>query len=126
MWKQFLRHYFNFTRKERKGIITIVILILGFILLPYFYPFFTTQKKYSYSEFENEIDALNIEKNDSAKDNKYAKNSDNELYDDYSPLAERKYEATKAETFYFDPNTASSDDWKRLGLRDKTIHTIQN
>jgi competence protein ComEA len=69
---------------------------------------------------------LNIEKNDSAKDNKYAKNSDNELYDDYSPLAERKYEAIKAKTFYFDPNTASSDDWKRLGLRDKTIHTIQN
>ena len=28
---------------------------------------------------------------------------------------------SKGELFYFDPNTASADDWKRLGLRDKTI-----
>jgi competence ComEA-like helix-hairpin-helix protein len=28
--------------------------------------------------------------------------------------------------FYFDPNSISSDDWKKLGLRPKTIKTIQN
>ena len=31
-----------------------------------------------------------------------------------------------SEVFYFDPNTAIHSDWKRLGLRDKTIQTIQN
>src|SRR6185503_6381802 len=31
----------------------------------------------------------------------------------------------KGELFYFDPNTISSADWKRLGLRDKTIQTIE-
>ena len=31
----------------------------------------------------------------------------------------------KAEIFYFDPNTATVNDWKRLGIRDKTIETIQ-
>jgi len=126
MWKHFLRDYFNFTKKERKGIIIIVILILGFILLPFFYPLFIKQKQYSYSDFENEIAALNIEQNDSAKDNKYTKNFDNEFYDDHSLSEEKKYEVTKAELFYFDPNTISSNDWKRLGVRDKTIHTIQN
>src|SRR5450631_189091 len=126
MWKHFLRDYFNFTKKERKGIIIIVILILGFILLPFFYPLFIKQKKYSYSDFENEIARLNIEQNDSAKDNKYTKNFDNEFYDDHSLSDEKKYEVTKVEVFYFDPNTISSNDWKRLGVRDKTIHTIQN
>jgi competence protein ComEA len=126
MWKHFLRDYFNFTKKERKGIIIIVILILGFILLPFFYPLFIKQKQYSYSDFENEIAALNIEQNDSAKDNKYTKNFDNEFYDDHSLSEEKKYEVTKAELFYFDPNTISSNDRKRLGVRDKTIHTIQN
>ena len=125
MWKQFLRNYFNFTKKERKGIIIIVTLILGFILLPFFYPLFIKQKQYSYSDFKNEIAALNIQKNDSAKDNKYTQNFDNEFYDDHSLSEEKKYE-TKAEVFYFDPNTISPADWKRLGLRDKTIHTIQN
>ena len=33
---------------------------------------------------------------------------------------------TKGELFYFDPNTISTSDWKRLGLRDKTIKTIEN
>lgn len=32
----------------------------------------------------------------------------------------------KGELFYFDPNTISASDWKKLGLRDKTIATIQN
>lgn len=33
---------------------------------------------------------------------------------------------TKGELFYFDPNTLSTEGWQKLGLRDKTIHTIQN
>ena len=32
----------------------------------------------------------------------------------------------KGELFYFDPNTLSTSDWKRLGLREKTIKTIEN
>lgn len=126
MWKLFLKNYFNFTRKERKGVIIIVTLILFFILIPFFYPLFIKQKSTNYNDFENEIAALNIKKNDSAKDKTNAKNFDNELYDDHSLTEEKNYKIIKAEIFYFDPNTASSDDWKRLGVKDKTIHTIQN
>ena len=32
----------------------------------------------------------------------------------------------KGELFYFDPNTISTSDWKKLGLRDKTIKTVEN
>ena len=39
---------------------------------------------------------------------------------------EKKFETIKAELFYFDPNTASAADWRRLGIKDKTIHTILN
>ena len=35
-------------------------------------------------------------------------------------------ESTKPAMFYFDPNTISADGWKKFGLRDKTISTIQN
>ncbi|MGH2566531.1 MAG: hypothetical protein ACRDE5_18575, partial [Ginsengibacter sp.] len=68
MWKQFLRDYLNFTRKERRGVIIIVILILGLILLPFFYPLFIKQKQYNYRDFENEIAKLTIKRNDSTKD----------------------------------------------------------
>lgn len=30
----------------------------------------------------------------------------------------------KGELFFFDPNTASAEEWKRLGVKDKTIQTI--
>jgi len=36
------------------------------------------------------------------------------------------YAIAKRELFYFDPNTISTSDWKRVGLRDKTIKTIEN
>jgi competence protein ComEA len=126
MWKQFLRSYLNFTRKERKGVISVVPVILVFILAPFFYPLFIKHKQYDYTEFAKEIDALNIKKNDSVTRNNYIKNSGNDPNDDYALREEKKFEKPNKEVFYFDPNTASPVDWKRLGLRDKTIYTIQN
>ena len=53
--------------------------------------------------------------------------------DSYTEADERKdyqndysVSSKPAQLFYFDPNTISEDGWKRLGLRDKTIATIQN
>ena len=43
----------------------------------------------------------------------------------YEPV-HKKDENINRELFYFDPNTIPAKDWKRLGLRDNTIHTIQN
>ena len=34
--------------------------------------------------------------------------------------------SNRSNLYVFDPNTASSNDWQRFGLREKTIHTIQN
>ncbi|HKP31794.1 MAG TPA: hypothetical protein VJT83_03680, partial [Chitinophagaceae bacterium] len=31
-----------------------------------------------------------------------------------------------AQLFYFDPNTASKEEWERLGIREKTVRTILN
>lgn len=53
-------------------------------------------------------------------------------YDDntigyYSSAAGNDFDKpVRGELFYFDPNTATTTDWKRLGVRDKTIATIQN
>ncbi len=126
MWKQFLRNYLNFTRKERMGVLSIVIIIFVFVLFQLFHPLFIKHKQYSYTDFAKEINALSIERNDSATENKYAKNYGNNSGNDYSVKGEKTFETPIAEVFYFDPNTASVVDWKRLGIRDKTIHTIMN
>ena len=58
MWKRSVSPYFSFTKKERTGIIALMILILVILVLPFFFSFFIPQKKYDHTQFEKEIDAL--------------------------------------------------------------------
>lgn len=121
MWKHFLKDYFSFTKKERSGIIILVFIILVLIVAPIFYPYFIKEEIPDHSQFENEIAQLRI---DSSAKKSYSKKFDNEYYNDYSPSG-KKYSPVKAEVFFFDPNTASVNDWVRLGVKEKTAETIQ-
>ena len=126
MFKQFLNEYLSFTKKERTGIFILVALIVICLLLPFFYPYFIHQKIYDHSQFDKEIAQLKIQEIDSASEKKYFnKNFDENNYTNYYEPSEKKfYSKPKAEVFYFDPNTASADDWRRLGVREKTAATI--
>ena len=126
MFKQFLNEYLSFTKKERVGIFILLALIIICLLLPFFYPYFIHQKKYDHSQFDKEIAQLKIQEADSVTNKKYFnKNFDENNYTNYYEPSEKFfYTKPKAEVFYFDPNTASADDWKRLGVREKTAATI--
>jgi competence ComEA-like helix-hairpin-helix protein len=118
MW-QFLNDYFSFTKKERRGIIYVVSIIIALIFLPFLFPFFNKEESVDTSKFEKEIAQLQI---DSSAKKIYSKSANN-YNNDFS--AEKKDQPTKSELFYFDPNTASIHDWIRLGIREKTANTIQ-
>ncbi|MEO8110829.1 MAG: helix-hairpin-helix domain-containing protein [Ginsengibacter sp.] len=120
MRKEFINDYFSFTKKERKGVGLIVVIIFLINLSPLFFKFFTDEKKYSHQEFENEIAQLKIQQTDFSSAKKYIKYPNN-----YSSTGGESNESIHADVFYFDPNTASFSDWQRLGIRDKTIKTIE-
>ncbi len=122
MWKQLVSDYLGYTKKERNGILVLLSLIILFLLLPYCYPYLINRKKYDYREFEKSIASLETIDKDSG--NGFEKRTGKNYY----PSSQKDYPRTssKGELFYFDPNTATIADWKRLGLRDKTIATIQN
>lgn len=128
MWKYFIKEYLSFTKKERTGIFILLGIILISIFLPFIYPYFIKPKKYDHSQFDKEISQLKIQQADSADKKYYGKNVD---YDDKQDEYNRYYEPSenyiklKSDLFYFDPNTASVNDWKRLGIREKTAETIQ-
>ena len=63
--------------------------------------------------------AVNYYQND--RHNNSYNNDDDENYTEPS-----NHYTIKGELFEFDPNTLSVNGWKRLGLREKTIQTIQN
>lgn len=118
MWKQFLKDYFDFTRKERRGVIRLLVIIFFVTIAPFLFPIFVREDQVDHSEFALEIAQLKV---DSAQ-RKYAGYIDPEFVNDHSPEFGRKKEAV---LFYFDPNTATVADWVRLGVKQKTATTIQ-
>jgi len=126
MWKYFVREYLSFSKRDRTGIIILLVIIFTLTIVPFFYPIFIKQKPYYHSQFDKEIAQLKILKTDTSSDKKYySKNFDENNYNNYYEPSEKNYRNVTSEMFYFDPNTASAGEWKKLGVKDKTIATIQ-
>lgn len=119
MW-QFLNDYFNFTKKERRGITYMISILMILIFLPFLFPYLSKEESIDISKFEEEIAQLKI---DSSSNKIYFK-SKNEYQNNLSS-ADKNSSTNKGELFHFDPNTASVSDWVRLGIREKTVNTIQ-
>ena len=122
MWKNFVKIYFDFTKKERIGIITILLLVVFFTGLPYYYHLIIPKHSYSSSGFEKEIAALRLKKQDSSDLRK--KFFDEKNYQNYYEPSQKNYTAKqqwKGELFEFDPNTLNQSGWKKLGVNDKRL-----
>jgi len=128
-WREFIRDYLAFTRKERIGILIIVGLILFTLFLPDILSKTSTNRPTQIdTAWMAAVKKLKIKVPDSSDDN-YQKNNDENAYAYQYDKRKSSYNENaiaKGELFYFDPNTISTSDWKRLGLRDKTIKTIEN
>jgi competence ComEA-like helix-hairpin-helix protein len=127
--REFIKDYLIFTRKERVAILMIV----GLILLTLFLPDILSKTARNHptqmdTAWMAAVKKLEIKVPDSSVD--YHQKSDDEnayAYQyDKRKSSHNENAIVKGELFYFDPNTISSSDWKRLGLRDKTIKTIEN
>lgn len=107
--KRFFQEYFSFSKSERNGIFFLLIIIVLLLVVLFVKPFENKEKKTDFSGFEKEIDEFE----------KYVKNNladtldENSNYDSIVP-------------FKFDPNTLSDSLWKKLGLNEKLIYTINN
>ncbi len=104
----------------------MVMLLIGLLIFsPLLFPFFITKKKYDHRQFEKEIAELYLKQADSAS---RADSRNRNDYAEPAQLAGKDFSSNTptGELFYFDPNTLPADGWKRLGIRAKTIHTIQN
>lgn len=126
MWRNFIKEYFTFTPKERKANLLIAVIIILLLSSPLAFSLFTKRKGYNTDQFEKEIAQLKALQNDSAQRKNFAGNNESDFTNDYSLPASGPSGAVHAEVFYFDPNSATADEWRRLGIRDKTIKTIHN
>lgn len=119
--RNIIKDYLTFSRRERNGL--IIFFVLGFIV--YFSSRHISFKKPipDKTAFQQELAKLTISI-DSSTHGRYTRDDNNDAY--YQPKRYESRSVAKAETFPFDPNTLDAAGWKRLGLRDKTVNTIQN
>jgi competence protein ComEA len=111
-----LKEYFNFTKKERTGIIVLLVLILTTALIPYFLsPPAVKPDRAAFERLKEQLAAL-----ETAKDSGY-RETPRSVY--YEPLDEASRDGITS--FAFDPNTLPVEGWKRLGIRERTAITIQ-
>jgi len=119
-WKEFLRDYLVFTRKERIGLLIVILLIVGIWIFPKVLR--PGRPKTIPSDTSWITAARTLVRNTSDSDEP-PDSVDNLAYN--KSLAEHSNES-KTQLFYFDPNALTLDGWKKLGVREKTIVVIQN
>lgn len=118
-WKKLLIDYFSFTRKDRIGILVIIILMTLIFFLPGILKRVNTIPA-PLADSSWIVAAKKLEKKDTME---YRQNwNDNPAYD---PPFHGSSPVSLA-LFFFDPNSITKDEWLKLGLKEKTIQTIQN
>ena len=117
-----LKDYFTFTKKERRAVILLAVLAILFSLLPAMFPFLVKHETDFMvdEEIETKLSAMRMKEKPAADD----ESNQADLYQPKSNSYPPYNASTKGELFYFDPNTASENDLKRLGIKDKTVQTI--
>ncbi len=119
---------FYFTRKDRRGSLFLLAVVLLICLVPFLYPFFTTREITQSNSLDSSLAILNT-RPAPTRQQKYAadRRDDYQPYNNPSSAGYSSYKRSpKGTLFNFDPNSISAEGWKKLGLRDKTIATILN
>ena len=123
MWKRFMKEYLTFTHKERVGIYILLILIITCLVLPLFFPLLITERKYKNADIADAMMKFKISEDSNIQALPKYKDFSDRRYKTYREGTERSVQ--KSELFYFDPNLLGAPGWRRLGIREKTISTIQ-
>jgi competence protein ComEA len=109
-WKE----WFVFTKRDRNAAIILVSILSLVIVLPYLFP----AKKLEISIDKNVQQQLD----DYKQNNPSSQNKSSYI----AAVDTTVNDTAKKELFYFDPNTLSEDGFAKLGLSQKTIHTLIN
>lgn len=120
-WKQNASDYFTFGKRDRAGVLGVLLILSVIYFLPKLAP---VTSSHQVLKPDTAILSLldTLETHEPAhKKGRYSESYEN--VDVYQPS--RKLDYTKAALFLFDPNTLSPEGWESLGLSAKTAATIR-
>jgi len=118
------RAYFLFTKKERRGIISLVILILILFFIPELFELIHKKPdREKIKRFDEEVSKWIAGKQTDSSEDDSEETEHSEINNKviYPGAAHAKKESS---LFYFDPNKISASDWKKLGMNDRVTKII--
>ena len=126
MWET-IRGYLTFTRKERYGVLFLLLLISIFFILPYFFkPSPGDRDPEAYNKIKGDVRKFESRISDSSHE---ADSHDRYPHQKISSAPGNQAITDKnaeIHMFYFDPNKIQAADWIRLGLPDRLAQTIHH
>jgi len=112
-FKNLLRSYFGFSKKELNGIFVLFSLMVLILIIPLLYPLFVKSEKYDFESFRIDAERFRASQAKMEREQKKGR-SDAEL------------SLVKPVYFEFDPNGLGDQHWLQLGLSVKQIRVIRN
>lgn len=109
--RKWINHYFNFTKSEFNGMLTLFVLILLFLALPSVYTWLWPEEPNQAALVE--IEKLNLEE-------RFKVNPERKLF------TKPEWKSKQPKLHVFDPNTLEQADWEELGLSPKQAAAIIN
>ncbi len=124
MWET-IRGYLTFTRKERYGVLFLLLLISIFFILPYFFKSSPGDRDpETYNKIKEEARKFNSRVSDSSnKEDRHDRYDQQKIFSAAGDSGKADQNA-EIHMFYFDPNKIHPADWIRLGLTDRLTQTI--
>ncbi|WP_127133201.1 helix-hairpin-helix domain-containing protein [Pseudoflavitalea rhizosphaerae] len=126
-WKE----YVSFSRKERNGVIVLLVLIALLSVLPYFIPApEVVVDEAVTTEWQSKLAAWKVAKKAAAKPAEEKGYNDKETIATEIQSGSNSYPSRNTldpiHHFPFDPNELTESGWKRLGISDRVIRIIFN
>ena len=119
MWRKKVLPYFHYNKKERTGIIALLVILVLLWAIPFFFSEFP--QKMIVPDMALLPGATTALEQQGA--NKQGGDSINILHTAVTGNSENEIDY---DLFPFDPNTTTESEWKRLGLQPRTIKVLQN
>jgi len=119
-WKD----YFSFSKRERRGILAILLIIfLQIIFLLYLKYFPVKDPPQDFTAFKKEVDSFYVALD---RSNIASEKTNNEIDAEIKLDTSSGKIKRPTELFAFNPNNLPVEDWRRLGFSDKQIKVIKN
>ncbi len=126
-WQDFTKDYLNFSRSERIGTLVIVAIMLIVIFLPgMLSESVNSINQNQDTSWISALKKLEIKSPEFEQQDKNYQGENNVNSYVYDRTQNSSSKISSGELFLFDPNTLSTEGWKKLGLKEKLINTLQN